>query len=186
MLDSNVNDCSPSALTLQLGSALHELICPEACYSATWCSNTNNSFKGIRLPWRPSLALVHRADVYCFLLSFFFHSFSPRLSSSSCNAPFVRSSVTLVGSRCAGLEYTPTSALLCSRGGILAPTGCPWDNWHRTSCYWPSFFGAMLSVVKSFPVEKIIMFSCFVCVRPWLCHVTSHFNPHWLSCQQYI
>lgn len=65
---------------------------------------------------------------------------SLHLSSRSCNAPFVRGSVTLVGSRCAGQEYTPTSALFCSRGGIVAPTGCPWDNWHRTSCYWPLFW----------------------------------------------
>lgn len=130
-----------------------------------------------------------RQQMFTDFYSFLFCSLSPHLSSRSRNAPFMCSSVTLVGSRCAGLEYTPTSALLCSRGGILAPTGgCPWDNRHGTSCYWPFFFlfRAMLSVVKSFPVEKMIMFACFVCSQPWLCHVTSHFSPHWLSCQQYI
>lgn len=81
------------------------------------------------------------SDDRCLLFStrVFFCSLSPHLSSRSCNAPFALGSVTLVGSRCAGREYTPTSALL-SRGGIVAPTGCPWDNWHRTSCYWPLFW----------------------------------------------
>lgn len=156
MLDSSVNVCSLSVLTLLLGSALRDHICPETCYSTSWCSNTNISFRWDLVAMTPKLSLG--TDNRCLPLTtnFFICSFSlPHLSSRSCNAPFVHGSVTLVGSRCSGLEYTPTSALLCSRGGILAPTGCPWDNWHRTSCYWPLFFfGATLAVVKSFPVEK--------------------------------
>lgn len=49
-------------------------------------------------------------------------------SPRSRGARLVCSSVRLVGSRCAGSEKTPTSALLCSRGDALAPPGCPWDN----------------------------------------------------------
>lgn len=87
----------------------------------------------------PKLSLGSQSGCLLFSTFIFLSLFvSPHLSSRNCNTPFVHSSVTLVRSRCAGLEYTPTSALLCSRGGILAPTGCPWDNWHRTSCYLPS------------------------------------------------
>lgn len=188
MLDSSVNVCSLSVLTLLLGSALRDHICPETCYSTSWCSNTNISFRWDLVAMTPKLSLG--TDNRCLPLTtnFFFCSFSlPHLSSRSCNAPFVHGSVTLVGSRCSGLEYTPTSALLCSRGGILAPTGCPWDNWHRTSCYWPLFFLVQRWLLWSLSLwKKMIMFSCFVCAQPWPCHVTSHFNPHWLSCQQYI
>lgn len=141
--------------------------------------------KGTQLPWRPSLALVQITDVYRCLLIFFFCSLSPHLSSRSSNAPFVRSSVTLGGSRCAGLEYTPTSALLCSRGGILAPTGCPWDNWHRTSCYWPLFW-CNSDCYEVFPFGKndYVLLLCLCSTLAVSCD--SHFNPHWLSCQQYI
>lgn len=87
-------------------------------------------------------------------LSFSIYSYSPSLRLlTSCNAPLVRSSVALVGSRCAGQEYTPTSALLCSRGSNCAPTGCPWRNWHWTSCYW-SFCRCGAVCREAFPCGK--------------------------------
>lgn len=61
-------------------------------------------------------------------------------------------SVTLVGSRCAGLQYAHPLQL-CSRAGILAPSGCPWDNWHRTSCYWPLFW-CNADCCEAFPCGK--------------------------------
>lgn len=182
MQDSSVNDCSASLLTLQLGSAPHVQICPEDAYKTTWCSSTRASCTGIRLPWRPGLALVHRADAQWFLLISFSYFASAPLRS--CNASFAHSSVTLVGSQCAGLEFTPTSARLYGRRGTLAPLGRPWDNWQRTSCYWPSFFFVLSSSLSLW--KKMIIFPGFVRAQPWLCHVTSHFDPHRLSCQQHI
>lgn len=127
--------------------------------------------------------------MFTIFYSFFFCFLPPHLSSRSCNAPVVSSSLTLVGSRCAGLENTPTSVVLCSRGGILwGHLDVPGIISTEHLVFAPPFFWSTttLSVAKSFPVEQMIMFHCFVCAQPWLCHVTSHFNPHWLSCQQYI
>lgn len=155
-----VNNYSSTVLTLQLGSALREHICPEACYSATWCSNANISFKGSS-GCHASLASLaqpqFRWHMFIIFYSFFFCSLSLHLSSKSCNAPFMCSSVALVESRCVGQEYTPTSALLCSRGGILAPTGCPWHNWHWTSCYW------------SLCWCSAVCCEVFPCGKKWLC-----------------
>lgn len=113
-----------------------------------------------------------------FLTHLSFHpSFLP-FSAKDCNAQYVHSSIS-VRSWCAGLELTPTSASLRSRRGVVASPGCPLDNWDRTSCYC-LLFGATVNEKNS------RVFPGFVCVQPWLCHVTSHFNTLWLSCQQYV
>lgn len=117
------------------------------------CRNANISFKGSRLSWLPGSPSVQTRRVFIVFYSLFFCSLCLHLASKSCNAPFVRSSVALVRSRCAGQEYTPTSALMCSRGGICAPTGCPWHNWHWTSCYW-SFCWRSAVCCEVFPWGK--------------------------------
>lgn len=90
------------------------------------------------LAWCLISAMVQITDIYFFLL-IFFSFFVSSCFLKELRSPVVHSSVTLVGSQCTGLECTPTSALLCSRAGILAPPDCPLDNWHRPSCYWPLF-----------------------------------------------